>query len=284
MSPFVRVLLFGSLLLPLLGVACESSERRTCKKQIEQLIAYRSSAMEHAFGDLFLLPDHIEVQFYSVDDPLNARFQGHVGYDAEHRVVVVPLRLISAKTPNPLRMAAYYWPYYDDGSYRDQFKIIGAVDNALWTAYLQEAAKARGQTWPHAGCTSLDVSKRLPCEMLGAGIVEHLTAFRVPLFNENRLDLIWPDDFADFQHTVWLQDSQYADVRRYGGILLLKPLIAQFGVPRALAYVAQTPFEVREGSVRLAALRYQRQARQVLTAQVQTAEAGEPVAAVFGNH
>ncbi|MET0987760.1 MAG: hypothetical protein ABW034_20375 [Steroidobacteraceae bacterium] len=63
------------------------------------------------------------------------------------------------------------------------------------------------------------------------------------LFNENRLDLIWPEDFTEFQRTVWLQDPQYADVRRYGGILLVKPLIAQFGVPRALAYVAQTPLK-----------------------------------------
>ncbi|MET0660344.1 MAG: hypothetical protein ABW110_19545, partial [Steroidobacteraceae bacterium] len=276
-------LLAGSLLLPLLGLACESSERRICKKQIEQLIAYRASAMEAAFGDLFLLPEKIEVAFYSIEDAQYGHFQGRVGYDAEHRVIAVPVRLITAKTPNPLRMAAYYWPYYQDGTYRDEFKLIGAVDNALWTAYLQEAAQSHGLSWPHAGCLTTDLGKRLPCEMLTAGIVEHLIAVRVPLFNENRLDLIWPEDFAGFQRTVWLQDAAYADVRRYGGILLLKPLIAQFGVPRALAYVAQTPFEVRESSLRVAALRYQQQARRVLTAQVESAAQGEPVAAVFGN-
>lgn len=281
-----RVLLFcvGGL-LPLIGAACESAERRLCKKQLEQLVAYRANAMDTAFGDLFLMPERIEVKFYSSDDERYGYFQGRVGYDAERRVVAIPVRLITAKTPNPLRQSVYYWPYYEDGSYRDEFKIIGAVDNALWTAYLQEAAKAHGQTWPHAGCASVDVNKRLPCEMLAAGVVEHLTAIRMPLFNENRLDMIWPERFADFQRTVWLQDSQYENVRRYGGILLLKPLIAQFGVPRALAYVAQTPFEVHEGNLRLAALRYQRQAREVLGAQLHAAErAGEPVAALFGNH
>jgi hypothetical protein len=276
------IVAWTALLVPLLGVACDSTGQRTCQKRIEQLIAHRTSAMQGAFGDLFALPANIAVKFIWSDDPKYGFLDGKVGYDHEIRTLLVSRRFLSAKTPNPLRMAAYYWPFYDDGSYRKEFAVIGAIDDALWTAYLQEAAKAKGLSWPHAGCASVEVGKRLPCEMLLAGIAEHLTAVRTPIFNENLLNRIWPEDFSSFQKSVWLQDREYLDVRRYGGILLLKPLIAQFGVPRALAYIAQTPFEVEETSLRVAAKRYQQRAREVLTAHTVTpVEGGMPVAHVL---
>jgi len=54
-------------------------------------------------------------------------------------------------------------------------------------------------------------------------------------------------------------------VQRYGGIMLIKPLIDEFGVPRTLAYVAQTPFRVEENNLREAALHYQERARESLS-------------------
>lgn len=80
--------------------------------------------------------------------------------------------------------------------------------------------------------------------MVLAGIVEHLTTIRLPVFNENRLDTILAQDFTRFRRQVWLDDAEYAAVKRYSGILRMRPLIAQFGVMHVVVYAAQTPFEV----------------------------------------
>src|SRR4030095_1716727 len=141
--------------------------------------------------------------------------------------------------------------------------------------------RARGMQWPHKECSAVDVGRRLPCEMLVKGIAENVKALRGPLFNVNRVDQIWPDDFSTFRKRVWRTDQEYLDVQRYGGILLLKPLIEEFGVPRTLAYVAQTPFRVEENNnLREAALQYQERAREALTlgaTQVPPAVAAAPV-------
>ena len=115
-------------------------------------------------------------------------------------------------------------------------------------------------------------SRRLPCEMLMNGVTEHVTSLRSPLFNSNRIDLIWPEDFSTFRRKVWRTDEEYHDVQHYGGILLLKPLVAEFGVPRAFAYVAQTPFRIEGNNLRLSALRYQDRAREILTLRVANKE------------
>jgi hypothetical protein len=81
----------------------------------------------------------------------------------------------------------------------------------------------------------------------------------------NRVDQIWPDDFGTLRKRVWRTDQEYLDVQRYGGIMLIKPLIEEFGVPRTLAYVAQTPFRVEGDSLREAALQYQERAREALS-------------------
>ena len=165
----------------------------------------------------------------------------------------------------PLRWASAYWPYYQNPKYRELFPIIEAIDNALWGAYLQEIAQTHGQSWPHKGCGSIDLSARLPCEMLIAGIAAQLTDRRELVFNTNRLDLIWPEDSARFRQRSWHPgEREYLDVQRYGGILLLRPLFSEFGVPKALAYVAQTPFRVEDDNMRVSALRYQERARQAL--------------------
>jgi len=262
-------LILCSCLVPLLASACGVDDRKLCIQRWHQLISYRAEAIEYAFGDPFALPNQIDVEFFAADDPRYGSLRGRVAYDSKRHVLLVSRALRASEFPRPLRAAQAYWPFYTDGSYHDTFKIIGAIDNALWTAHLQEAAEAQGLSWPHAACTSVDVGKRLPCEMVLSGIVEHITALHPPMFNENRVDTIWPEDFASFRRKVWMGDPEYEHVKRYGGIMLMRPLISQFGVMPVMAYAAQTPFDVREPSLRLAALRYQQQARDALTRQVQ---------------
>src|SRR4030095_8182055 len=185
-----------SLLLPLVSLACENVDRRTCKKQLGALVSYRAEAIATAFGDLSVnLPDGLQVKFVQTSDPEYAMFSGRVAYDQKNGALVIPYRFFGARMPNPLRATAYYWPFYQNRLYREEFPLIEAVDNALWGAYLQEAAKQRGLSWPHPDCGSVEIDKRLPCEMLVEGIAEHLTATQPPMFNSNRLDRIWPEDF-----------------------------------------------------------------------------------------
>ncbi len=245
-------------------MACGVDDRRMCDERWRRLISYRAAAIEYAFGNQFALPDRVDIEFFWADDPRYGPLKGRVAYDSQRHVLLISRSLRSTEFPRPLDSAQAYWPFYINGSYDDTFKVIGAVDNALWTAYLQETAEAKGLSWPHPACTSIDVGRRLPCEMVLAGIVEHLTAVRLPIFNENQLDTIWPEDFTRFRHKVWLGDAQYEAVKRYGGIMLMRPLIAQFGVVPVMTYAAQTPFDVREPSLREAALRYQQQAREAL--------------------
>lgn len=275
----VRLLVaLASALLPVLGIACESTDRHRCQEMIIALVSYRTEAMQSAFGDLSgTLPEDLQVKFVKSKDPEYAQLAGGVAYDRERQTLLFPRTVLGAKIPNPLRWAVYYWPFYQVEQYRQEFPLIEAVDNVLWSAYLQEAAKARGLSWPHKDCASTDVSKRLPCEMLLAGITEYVKARRNPLFNENRLDRIWPEDFADFRKRVWRYgDPEYLDVQRYGGILLVRPLINEFGVPRTLAYVAQTPFTLEENNLRISALRYQDRARSTLGMRAVTSDTVPP--------
>lgn len=60
--------------------------------------------------------------------------------------------------------------------------------------------------------------------------------------------------------------------------MLVKPLFDEFGIPRVLVYLAQTPFVVEQNDLESSALRYQIRARESLEAEVgnkliQTAEA-----------
>ncbi|HEY0684119.1 MAG TPA: hypothetical protein VGD45_17435 [Steroidobacter sp.] len=250
------------LLFPTLGLTCESVNREQCKQRFTALVTYRTQAITTAFGDLLdTLPTALEVRFVGTKELVD----GKEIYDQEQHTLVFPRRLLSSKVPNPIRAAAYYWPFYENEQYRNAFPVVETIDQLIWTAYLQEAAKARGLSWPHKDCKSSDLAQRLPCEMLVEGINEHLKEVRTPIFNANRLDLIWPEDFARFRRGLWNKgDQTYLDVQRYGGILLIGPLIDQFGVPRALAYFAQTPFQIEDNNVRLSAQRYQERARQEL--------------------
>jgi hypothetical protein len=139
------------------------------------------------------------------------------------------------------------------------------IDGALWTTLLKETARAHNRDWPHAGCASLDVAERLPCEMLVQGVAAHTSRTRALLFNENRMAEIWPEDIAEFSGRAWRSDHRaYQDARNYGGYLLLRPLVARFGLVRTLNYIAATPFSIEDNNVRLSAERYQRRAEEAL--------------------
>lgn len=257
-------IVWAGLFFPLLADAC-AHERYTCEKQIRTLVSYRAEAIVNAFGDpLGIFPDEMELQFVDTRSPVFARTAGAIAYDPDQRQILIPRRYIGATLPNPLRWARSYWPYYENEEYKHAFPIIEAIDITFWGIYLQEAARRRGLSWPHEGCTSVDVAKRLPCEMLVDGVSEHIRTLRIPLFNSNRLDRIWPEDFEAFTKRVWRTDPEYADVQHYGGILLVQPLVSEFGLPRALAYIAGTPFEVTDDNLRTSALRYQEKAREEL--------------------
>jgi hypothetical protein len=253
-----------SLLFPLLSLACDSVNREQCKQRFTALVNYRTEAITNAFGDLLgTLPPTLQVRFASSKEL--AATGGKERYDQEHRTLVFPRRVLSAKLPNPLRAAAYYWPFYENEQYRNAFPVVETIDELIWNAFLQEAAKERGLSWPHENCKSSDLSERLPCEMLVNGINQHLKEVRTPIFNANRIDMIWPEDFTRFRRSLWDKgDRLYQDVQRYGGLLLVGPLIDQFGVPRALEYVAQTPFRIENNNMRLSAQRYQERAREAL--------------------
>jgi hypothetical protein len=261
------LVLLTALFLSTAGLACEYT-LSMCQRQVTELIAHRTKAIEYAFGELHALPEKIDVKFVSPRDPEYTQVNGRLMYELDEHRIIVPRRFISSKLPNPLRWAAHYWPFYQDGLYIDEYPIIGAIDNAIWSAYMEEAAHRAGTVWPHEGCVSAEIGLRLPCEMLLQGIAEMLTTPRQPLFNENRLDRIWPEDFKTFQARVQRSDKEYRDVQRYGGILLVRPIVGEFGVPRALAYIARTPFRVEGDSMRVAALEYQERARVALSSDI----------------
>lgn len=255
----------AATMLPILTLACDGIDNRRCQDEFRALLAYRIDAIEGAFGSLFgILPDEIQIKFVKAKDADYLRYGGRIAYDRERATLILPRRILGTKIPHPLHAAAYYWPFYENEQYRQEFPIIEAMDNVLWNAYLQEVAHEAGLSWPHSGCLSVDIERRLPCEMLIAGIAEHIKSVRSPLFNANRLDIIWPRDFSSFGKRVWRTDQEYKDVQRYGGILLTKPLIDEFGVPRALAYMAGAPFQVDDGNLQTSARRYQNDARAAL--------------------
>jgi hypothetical protein len=253
----------AALLLPLVSYGCPFGDVDRCKERLQSLIIYRAKAMESEFGDVFgEIPQDIKIEFVSSREADSAAYQTTQGYDAQRHTFILPLRLLAAKTPNPLAWAVYYWPFYQSRERREAYPVIETVDNLLWTAYLKEAAGRRGLKWPHEGCDSDDLAASLPCEMLMEGIEDYVKQPHEEIFNENRLDLMWPEDFAGFRKGLWHRtDSKYRNVKHFGGILLVKPLIEEFGLARALTYMAQTPFRIEDNNLRLSAQRYQERAR-----------------------
>lgn len=245
--------------------ACEAS-RKICEERFAQLVRYRAQAIEKAFGDLSAtLPEEIGIKLVSSRDPQAALIEANQYYDRQHDTLIFPRHILNARMPSPMSAATEYWPYYEDERARLEVPVIETVDNALWHAYMQRAAKANDLSWPHEDCRSTDMGKRLPCEMLVNGVAEHIKTAHGPIFNTNRIEEIWPEDFSDFRREVMGSDDKaYREVQRYGGIMLVRPLISEFGVPRVLAYVARTPFRIENDNLRASAHRYQERAREAL--------------------
>ena len=260
---WLRLALVWTIFLPVLAHTCDEVDRQQCKEDLGELVTYRTTAIERAFGELVsVLPEKIGIKFVGPKDIEYKRYSRKVAYDLEQETLIIPRYLLSTRMPKPLRASVAYWPFYQNELYRETFPVILAVDNALWGAYLQEAAQDRGLTWPHTSCGSVDLAQRLPCEMLVEGIGEHLTAGRRQMVNLNRLDRIWPHDFEAFSQRVWRkEDPRYLEVQRYGGWMLVKPLIDEFGVPHALYYIAQTPFVLEDNNLKASAVNYQARAR-----------------------
>jgi hypothetical protein len=258
-------ILCASLLLPTVGLACDY-ERRRCEQQLLELLSYRAQAIQGAFGDLGLaLPTQLQIKFVKSKDPEHRLLGGSIVYQPESKQLLLPRSVMNARLPNSLRHTAYYWPFYQNQALRQDFPVVEAIDDALWSVFLQEAARSSGNTWPHSNCNAIDIGKRLPCRMLLPAAARLVKVRGEMFFNENRIDRIWPDDIAALDERNFRQnDPDYADVLRFGGILLLRPLVAEFGVPRVLAYVARTPLLIEDDNLRISALRYQELARGVL--------------------
>lgn len=254
------------LLVPSLGLTCSLGSMRECRQQVLALLSFRVEAIQTAFGDMSVaLPEELQVRFVSSTDAEYQWVRHSIYYDPERQLLLMPRSILRANVPKPLRAAAYYWPFYLDAEVRSTFPVVEDLDNAIWGAFLQEAARRSGQTWPHSNCHATDINKRLPCRMLLSAAARLVKMQRDPFFNENRMDRIWPDDMASFgRNNYGLEHSAYADVVRLGGFLLLRSLIAEFGIPRVLAYVAQNPLIIDDNNLRTSALRYQDRARSML--------------------
>lgn len=251
------------LLWPVFALACGLK----CEHEVERLVIYRADAISSAFGDLYgMLPNDIPIKFIARNEPEYDRFAAGAAYDADEHVLLLPREFILMRMPEPWMPLTSYWPYYQEAYNRQRFPIVEAVDNVLWGIYLNDAARAQGLAWPHAECHSVDIGERLACEMLTGGAAECIKNRPLPLFNANRLDRILPSNFAAFRRRVLRTDSEYHEVQRYGGLLLVGPIVTEFGVARALAYMAQTPFHIEHDDLRGSVERYQQRARKALAA------------------
>src|SRR5918994_4783597 len=108
-----HLILLAGILFPLLGLACEGTDRRECKKQFRELVSYRAQAIDTAFGDLFgALPAEIQIKFVTAKDPEYLLFAGREGYDLKRRTLIFPRRVLRAQTPDPPRLAPDHWALY----------------------------------------------------------------------------------------------------------------------------------------------------------------------------
>jgi hypothetical protein len=186
-------------------------------------------------------------------------------YDALENTLMFDRKVLSGLDSRLLEAAEDYWVFYEHSELRDAFPIIGIIDAALWSAFMNEIAQQYDITWPHGSCGSMQLAIRLGCEMLVSGIDSHLRFRHSRIYNANRIDIFWPDSLTPLEQKAWRSDDpEYGLVRELGGVELLQPLIKEFGVTRVFAYVAQTPFSIEGSNVRVSALRYQERARSAL--------------------
>ena len=255
----------AALLLPLTASACER-EVRACQREIITLISYRAEAISAAFGNFDRgRAEPLQIKFPKLKDPMQKQLHGGISYDASNRTLWISRAVVGMEIPNPMSAAMYYWPFYQREQLRRDFPVVEVIDNALWGAFLRDAANAQGLSWPHEACNSGVIRERLPCEMLTTGLAHFVKLVNGPMFNENRLDRLWPENLTAFdRHVSGANDREYQQVERLGGLLLVRPLVKEFGVLPTFAYVARTPFVVEDDNVHTSALKYQERARQEL--------------------
>jgi hypothetical protein len=235
------------------------------QERFARLVCIRTSAIETAFGQLFDGRDiAIRIELTTSDEPAYPRV-AMSSYDPAEHTLYFRRGVIATLADGGYKWALAYWPYYRSEVARAEYPEIAIVDEALWNAHLQQAAHELGLSWPHADCSAIDIARRLGCEMVSTAIGELAHAPGMPLFNANRLDRLWPENLKEFERRAWTHGGrEYREVRRLGGLLLVEPLIREFGVPRVFAYVARTPFRIENDNVRVSALRYQERARSAL--------------------
>jgi hypothetical protein len=227
------------------------------------LVRDRARAIELAFGQTFL-PQVTDLRIVMLGSRewAEAGLSGITAYEPQSHTLYFSRRLQYAPAPPTTMSARQYWPWHEE-PLRELYPLVEVIDAALWTALLQESARAHDLTWPHPQCRSLKVAERLPCEMLVQGVTTHTSRIKAPLFNENRMSEIWPEDISELD-TSRSNDRAYQNVRNYGGYLLLRPLVREFGVARTLSYIAGTPFRIEDNNLRLSAERYQQRAQEAL--------------------
>ena len=257
----LRVMLLACILLPSLSGACSVKMTMECHR-LADLVSDRMLAITTTFGDLApIMPQNMQVRFMKGYHPEYRLYGGKPGYDAESNTLFLPYVITANPVPDFRAEAREYWPYYSDPMLDEQYPVVQQVDAILWNLYMQEAARRSGLTWPHADCSSPDPALRLPCEMVTTGALEFVSHVQPRIFNANLIERIWPEDYSGLTEHLWRRNDRAAmDVKRYGGLLLLQPLVRKFGVPRALAYIAQTPFQVEQNNMRLSALQFQERA------------------------
>jgi hypothetical protein len=236
------------------------------QRQFARLVSSRFEAIETAFGPLSgTLGTRVQLVFKRDNEHEPGELVYASAYDPQRNALVFSSRVLYQAFPSAEAAVLQYWPFYENEVLQSEFPIVGLIDAALWDAFLQESAISSGQTWPPADCRSPQVEKKLPCAMTVRAAFDYIRQLRQPLFNENRLDRILPENYTDFcTQSMRTTSREYQDVERYGGILLLKPLIVEFGIPRTLAYAARTPFSIQGNNMRTSVQKYQERARAAL--------------------
>lgn len=274
MKFLIVVLLVASMGTSLAKDAAETSTEKflirprapSVERRFLEVVTMRETAISYALGPI--LEDactKITIEFVLSTDDAYPQL-GPASYDPDRHTLTFRRHLLGWIGNGTRSWAKAYWPYYKNDDIRALLPAIEVIDDALWMTHLQEAAHRKGLSWPHQECSSLDIQKRLGCEMLVSGVVASRRPAQ-PMFNTNRVDMFWPESLRELRTRGWQQgDGDYRNVQQLGGSMLVRPLIAEFGVPRVLQYIAQTPFYIEDDNVRVSAAHYQERARLALTA------------------
>ena len=233
------------------------------QQQFVSLVKTRLTAISDAFPKL-LERTNVDIRIV-FQEPRRDEDPPLAHYDAMLDTLTFQRAVLGYVNDYVVSTASDYWAYYEREEIHSEYPVVEVIDDVLWKALFAEFAQQNELTWPPSGCHSTDLPRRLGCQMLVSGIESFLHSRRMRIFNENRLDRLWPSDLSELESRGWQRgDREYQEVRELGGIELIKPLVQEFGAPRVFAYIAQTPFVVQENDLFKSASQYQKQARQVL--------------------